>query len=212
MQRSTAKLYRIFNVIYFIFCALMTVVYAARRDIYHFAISAGTLVVPFALSLTYRLLHFKRSSGLDLLIMGFVTLAYPLGSCLDLYRRIPGFDKFAHGLSGVFVTILCIILFIVLKPDHKLTAADIPLAIVFSSFGSMAVAGMWEAGEYIVSQIVRLDLQRVVSTGVADSMNDILICMVGTLAALPIVPALARGRNGMLTDSIREFVMLNTKN
>lgn len=209
-KRPSARAYRIFITAYYVLCAAMTAVYGIKGDIYHLLISAGTLAVPPALRLMYRLLRLKRSGGLDLLIMGFVTLAYPLGACIDLYRRIPGFDKLAHGLSGVFVTVLCVALFIFLKPGRTLSPADVPLALTFAFFGSMAAAGLWELGEYAVSAIVRMDLQRVMSTGVADSMNDMLVCMAGTLAALPVVPRLAKGRSGPLTSSVREFIALNT--
>jgi len=37
---------------------------------------------------------------------------------------------------------------------------------------SIAVAGLWEIGEYTLSGVVGRDLQRVMATGVADSMQD----------------------------------------
>lgn len=203
------RIYRVFITAYLIFCTAMTAVYASKGDIYHTLISAGTLAAPPAITVMYRLMRLKRSPRLDMLIMGFTTLAYPLGACIDLYRRIPGFDKLAHALSGVFVAALSIILFIQLRSGRMLTAADVPLAVVFAFFGSMAVAGLWEIGEYIISGIVRLDLQRVRDTGVSDSMNDMIVCLLGTLAALPAVPRLANGKNGMLISPIREFCSLN---
>ena len=203
------RILRIYNTVYYIFCAAMTAVYLAKGDIYHLLISAGTLLVPPALALLHRLLRLRRSSQMDLMIMGFVTLAYPLGACVDLYRRLPGFDKLAHGLSGVFVTVLCVLLFIQLKPDHTIAPSDVPMAMAFAFFGSLAVAGLWEVGEYILSGIVKIDLQRVLATGVSDSMRDIMICLAGTLATLPMIPRLAAGKDGVLTSPVRAFSALN---
>ena len=213
MERRTSlplRIYRIFTLTYITGCAAMTAVYAIMGDMYHFAISACTLLVPPALRLAYRLLSLTRTPKMDMLILGFITLAYPLGGCVDLYRRLPGFDKLAHGLSGVFVTALCMILYMLLKPGLGLTAADAPLAAAFAFLGSMAVAGLWEVGEYIVSGVVKMDLQRVQATGIRDSMNDIIICLAGTLAALPAVPRVARGKSGLLASPIREFAAANS--
>lgn len=201
--------YRAYIAAYYFLCISMCIYYGAAKDTYHLLISLGTLAVPPAITLAYRIMKLRRSYQLDMLIIGFTTIAYPLGGCIDLYRRIPGFDKLAHGLSGVFVTVLCIILFIQLKPGHTVTHADIPLAIAFAFLGSMAVAGLWEIGEYIISGIVKMDLQRVLSTGVSDSMKDMLICMAGTVISLPAIPRLANGRDGILTSPIRAFAELN---
>ena len=209
MPGTHFRTYRIYIGIYYAFCAVMTAAYAIRGDIYHFAISAGTLAVPPLLGLMFRMLKLARSPKLDMLIMSFITLSYPLGACIDLYRRLPGFDKLAHGLSGTFVAVLCIILFIQLKPGHSLSPADVPLALTFVFFGSMAVAGLWEVGEYIVSGIVRMDLQRVRATGVADSMNDMLVCLAGTIAALPVIPRITQGKSGLLISPVREFCEMN---
>jgi len=207
--QNFGRIYRAYIAVYYVFCAAITAVYAVKADIYHFAISAGTLIVPPALTLAYRMLCLKRSYRLDMLIMGFITLSYPLGGCVDLYRRIPGFDKIAHALSGAFAAVLCIALFIYLKPGRTLSRADIPLAVIFTFFGSMAIAGLWEIGEYAVSAIVKMDLQRVRATGVADSMNDMIVCLLGTLAALPAIPKLINGKSGVLVSPIREFISLN---
>ena len=210
-EDAFGRAYRVVIAFYYVFCAAMTIVYAAKADVYHALISAGTLIVPPALYMLHRLLKLRRSAQLDMLTLGFITLAYPLGGCIDLYRIIPGFDKLAHGLSGTYVAMLCIILFIQLKPGHKLSRADIPLAFAFVFFGSTAVAGLWEVGEYLVSGIVKMDLQRVHATGVADSMNDMLICLAGTLLALPAIPRLIRGKDGLLISPVRAFCERNAK-
>ena len=124
---------------------------------------------------------------------------------------IPGFDKVAHTLSGVFVSLLCLILFYALKPGHAVEPRDAALAAAFMFLGSMAVAGLWEIGEYLVSLLVGLDLQRVEATGVADSMQDMIVAMVGTLATLPFALRLTRGKRDLLTGAVEAFVELNLK-
>ena len=206
-----AKVNRIFLAFYYLFSAVLIVVYAIRKDGYHLGISIGTLAIPPALALFYRITRLKRVHQLDFLILAFTFLAYPLGSCLDFYRILPGFDKVAHTLSGVFVSVLCLVLYYLLKPGHAVEARDAALAMVFTFFGSMAVAGLWEIAEYLISFVVGLDLQRVAATGVSDSMQDMIVCMIGTLVTLPFVHRLCHGKADPLTGAVSAFVELNLK-
>ena len=201
---------RIFHGVYYVLGAAMVLVYAVRADSYHLAVSAGTLAVPFLLQFFHRILRLKPSQQMNFLILAFVFLSYPLGCCLDFYRQFLGFDKLAHMLSGVFVSILCITLYGYLKPGHKFEQADLALAIVFTFFGSMAVAGLWELCEYALSSIAGLDVQRVKATGIKDTMNDMLVCLVGTIATLPIVHRLSRGKHGPFSSPIQSFIDINT--
>lgn len=203
------RIYRFSVALWYAVSAALTVVYAVRADMYHLGISLGTFVVPPFIALFHRLLHLRPSWQLNTLVLGFIFIAYPLGSCVDFYRVVPCFDKLAHTLSGVFVSVLCIVLYCALAPARRIGPQDMYLALAFTFFGSMAVAGMWELGEYAVSAIVKMDLQRVAATGVSDSMNDMLVCMAGTIAALPAVARLAKGRRGVLTSPIRAFVENN---
>lgn len=203
------RIYKFSAALWYAVSTALTVVYAARADMYHLGISLGTFMIPPFIALFHRLFHLRPSWQLNTLALGFIFIAYPLGSCVDFYRIVPGFDKLAHALSGIFVSILCIALYCALNPARRIRQQDMYLALAFTFFGSMAVAGMWELGEYAVSAIVEMDLQRVAATGVSDSMNDMLSCMAGTVAALPAVVSLAKGRCGALTSPIRAFVENN---
>lgn len=208
-EKKFEKINRGCVIFYFLFSFVLIAVYAVQRDGYHLGISLGTLIVPPAICLFYRVFRLKRVRQLDALILAFTFLAYPLGSCLDLYRILPGFDKVAHTLSGVFVSILCLILFYALKPGHRIERQDFPLAAMFTFLGSMAVAGLWEIGEYLASMVVGLDLQRVALTGVSDSMQDMIVCMAGTLATLPFVKRLTDGKADLITGAVTAFVEIN---
>lgn len=210
-EQKFMRINRIFTALYIAFCAGLILLYAVRRDVYHLSISLGTLVVPAGLGLLYRIFRFRRVHQMDFLILTFVFLAYPLGACLDLYRILPGFDKLAHCLSGLFVSLLCLALYYALKPGHAIEAGDGRLAMLFVFFGSMAVAGLWEIGEFLLSALVKIDLQRVQSTSIVDSMLDMIVCLIGTLAALPFVHRLTHGRHDPVTGAVEAFVEINLK-
>jgi len=76
------------------------------------------------------------------------------------------------------------------------------LAICFMLVTSIAVAGLWEIGEYLVSGTVGRDLQEVAATGVADSMQDMIVCILGTLAVLPVAYHLCREQRGLFSNMV----------
>lgn len=212
MEQREAKyrqINRIFTAFYLIFCAALVVIYAIQRDMYHLGISAGAALVPAGIVLFYRIFHFRPVEQLNFLVLAFLFLAWPLGSCVDFYRMVPGFDKLAHTLSGAFVGLLCLILYYALKPGHAIESRDCALPLCFMFFGSMAVAGLWEIAEYFVNLITGIDVQRVATTGVADTVQDMIVCLIGTVAVLPFASGLCRGRRNALTGSVEAFVALN---
>lgn len=208
-ESAFRRINRIAVALYYLFSFVLIVRYSMLHDGYHLGISLGTLVVPPAVLALYRLMRLRRAEQLDFLILAFAFLSYSLGACLDLYRVLPGYDKIAHTLSGVLVGLLCLPLYYALKPGHAIERCDRALAMCFVFFGSMAVAGLWEVGEYVLSFLTGLDLQRATTTGVGDSMQDMIVCLIGTLAVLPCAHRLTGGRRGVLSGAVEAFVLLN---
>ena len=128
-EARAKRIYRAFVMFYLLFSVVLLVVYAIRRDSYHLSITLGTFAIPLALMLIWKIPVLHRVYQLDILILGFTFLAYPLGSCLDLYLMIPGFDKVAHTLSGTFTAQLALILYYALKPGHRIEKKDSSLEI-----------------------------------------------------------------------------------
>ena len=73
----------------------------------------------------------------------------------------------------------------------------------------MAVAGLWELAEYGINLLTGRDVQHVLDTGVADTMQDMLVCMLGTIATLPLLRPLSQGRQTRLTAPIYAFLDRN---
>ena len=209
IEARYARVNRIFFPFYLLLCAGMSVLYALKRDGYHLGISLGALAIPVALLLFYRLTGLKLVHQLDFIILAFTLIAYPLGSCLDFYARFPGYDKLMHMLSGAFVSVLCILLYCALKPGHRIGRGDFALALLFTFFGSMAVAGLWELAEYAINLVTGRDVQHVLDTGVGDTMQDMLVCMIGTVATLPLLRPLSQGRQTRFTAPIDAFLERN---
>ena len=179
--------------------------YSARWDAYHFGIALGTLIIPALPELFYRLFRLRRVEQLSFCVLAFSFLGYTLGAVVDLYQRVPGFDKLVHTLSGACVSMLCLCVYCAARPGKKPEADERLLAGLFVFLGSMAVAGLWEICEYAVHAITGRDVQRVLLTGVDDTMQDMIACLVGTLIYLPQVSRFCRGRYSPLNSLALPF-------
>ena len=80
----------------------------------------------------------------------------------------------------------------------------------FVFFASMAVAGLFELGEYVTSPIIGRDLQNVHGTGVGDTMGDMFVCLLGTLVVNFLMIRNIRGKHDPFTDAVRVFAAQNT--
>ena len=69
----------------------------------------------------------------------------------------------------------------------------------------MAAAGMWEIGEYFVHMITGRDVQKVIATGINDTMLDMIVCMIGTIMYLPSVKRFCSGKSSILNNAVASF-------
>lgn len=202
---------RFFYPFYFTVNAACILVYALRADAYHLGIALGTLLIPLLPELIYRIFRLRRVYQLDFFVLAFSLLGYTLGAVVDLYQRVPFFDKAVHMLSGVFVSMLLLCLFCAVCPSHMPGRGERLLAVLFVFFGSMAVAGLWEICEYTVHALTGRDVQQVLSTGVGDTMQDMIVCLIGTLFYLPQVLRLCKGETTLLNGVAQAFVEKNAE-
>lgn len=145
------------------------------------------------------------------LIYFFCFLLYTVGLVMQGYSYIPFYDKFAHTLSGVFFTLLGVIFFYLLKSKKMIEKSDLPLLSVFCLSFSVAIAGIWEIGEYLVGIIFpSLDPQQVNVSGVNDTMQDIIVCVFGSFFFyLGLLIAFRKGRANFLLTGFETFFHKN---
>lgn len=104
-ERKFEKINRYFIPAYLLLGAGAAIVNAFRKDVYHFSIGLGTLLIPLALTLFYKIFHLKRVHQVDFWVVLFSLVGYTCGSVLEFYLMIPNFDKVVHTLSGVLVRV-----------------------------------------------------------------------------------------------------------
>ncbi|MCB5940879.1 DUF2238 domain-containing protein [bacterium 210820-DFI.6.52] len=134
--------------------------------------------------LAYRLLRLRPVPALSRAVALFAFLAYGVGIAMKGYHWFPWFDKFVHLLSGVLFALLGLCLFAYLKRNRPLAKEDAPFAFYFALSFPMLIAACWEIAEYACDFVFHTDPQRVLTTGIHDTMLDMIACLLGTLLVL----------------------------
>ena len=197
------------KILYALFSAWLVISGAVRGDMYRLGMGIGTYFLSPLFWAIYKIFRWKPGYQLEFCVYVFTFLAYPLGGTAEFYQKIQGFDKVAHTLSGVFVAMLALTLFLYLERKRPLREHSVPTAVLFVFFASMAVAGLFELCEWAAAAITGRDLQHVLGTGVNDTMQDMLVCLIGTLLFCPLIPRFYRGGYDPLTGAVAGFLGKN---
>ena len=134
------------------------------------------IVTISALYIIQKLFKIKISEGINLIYITFVFMAHFLGVICELYNYIYWFDKFVHFLSGIVTAFVAIYLLVKCKKDKNIFF-DILVIISLT----LAVAAFWEIFEYLSSFYFHMDPQKVLTTGVSDTMGDIIVAFLGSI-------------------------------
>lgn len=148
---------------------------------YYVMLSFASILFLFVPNIIYKILKLKTVHILDFTIYLFCFLSFTIGMVFNGYSRIPQYDKFVHTLSGVFFALFGLGFYYVLKPIKKLERNDYALASYFSVSFSLSVAVIWEIYEYFIDFLLHTDPQRVLTTGINDTMIDMIVCLIGAL-------------------------------
>lgn len=134
-----------------------------------------TITLPFLIE---RLLKKEISPLVKTVYIIFVFLAHFLGATMEVYNHVENFDKFTHWVSGIGTALLALIL---LKLMNMYDNKKIFFNIIFMIAITMMIAGFWEFFEYIANILFGGDAQRVVLTGVNDTMQDMIVAFLGSI-------------------------------
>lgn len=111
----------------------------------------------------------------------FVTISAFIGSCLNLNKVVPYFDKIQHTSWGYIACLIGLLFLCKTKEFDKLK----PFTIIFIFFAvSMATASIWELFEFAGDTILGQTAQGSAINGVVpvtDTMTDILVHFIGTI-------------------------------
>lgn len=171
---------------------VMTGYYVYKHNYKVILPAIAVFLLTFLLFLLNKVFHLTIDTFGSILYIVVIFMSLFLGSALRLYDRYAWWDRVIHFLSGV--------VFISFGIAILNRAGDLgKFSILFFSFAfSNTLHIWWEIGEYISDYFFHTDHQRwqkhnktvnhlpknaIQPAGLVDTMNDILLCNAGSIAA-----------------------------
>lgn len=170
------------------------------------------LPIPWLIRFMFRL---RPAYLADTCLLAFIFLAFELGVAFSWYSKYTYYDLLAHGISGAVFAAVGLCGFYLLREDKKAPMKkDRLVAVGFSFLFSMTCAGMWEIIEYVMYLMTGDDSQYAVApyagfNGVADTMEDMMICLLGALVFCGLALVHLKGRRVFLLEPVDQFVQVN---
>lgn len=111
-------------------------------------------------------------------IIIFTFFAQFLGAMLDMYTKIPIYDKILHLSSGILLVFLGHYAYELLTRKYENINVPLKIELFFCSLFSIASAGIWEIWEYSGDVLFNLSSQK---DGINDTMTDIISGTIGAI-------------------------------
>ncbi len=135
------------------------------------------VILPFLPEIFSKLFCIKISYRVELMYYTFLILALSLGISADLYKTVPLYDKAVHTLSGAGTALIGFYMLRYFKAEKT------PAVFrgMFMIFFSISVAVAWEFFEFFCDKCLGQHMQQLVTTGVDDTMLDMLVATIGAI-------------------------------
>lgn len=169
-----------FNILLVIIAVIGSYYYVFTRDnqlglILKDASILITITLPYIIEKIFKA---KISIVIKTTYIVFIFIAQFLGVTVELYNHISWFDKFTHWLSGIITALLSLSLLSKFKLYDK---KNVLFNIIWMISITLAIASLWECFEYGANILFGGDAQRVATTGVNDTMQDIIVAFIGSI-------------------------------
>ena len=110
----------------------------------------------------------------------FILISYFVGGVVNLYYKLAWYDSIVHFLSGIFMYLFGRLLY----ERFSKTIDKKIIKFIFCLGVASLIAISWEVLEFIIDNILNTNLQRNASTGVVDTMIDLLLATIGSYITL----------------------------
>lgn len=170
-----------YPIIFNIILVLISIIYSFNGlfdgEIYEVLIRLSfipVLFIPYIL----RIIKIKLSNPSILIYSIFIFLGYFLGTIVGLYGKIYCYDTIVHTLFGFLFSFFALEFIIKQKifNEKKILINGIIILCIIG-----LLAGLWETFEFTCDNIFHKDAQRVLTTGVTDTMKDMIVAYLGSL-------------------------------
>ncbi len=140
--------------------------------------SLSIVLVLFIPRIVKKIFKIRISDAMELVYIIFIILAQFFGSVVNLYNSVWWYDLFAHFLSGILTSVLALVVmdwFGVYKEKNKNFNALFIIAF------TLMIASLWEFIEFESYVFLGMDVQHHLTTGVFDTMEDMLAAFLGSI-------------------------------
>lgn len=131
-----------------------------------------TITLPYILNKVFKL---NIRDGFIFIWIVFIFFAHYLGVIAEFYNKWYYFDKVVHTFSGILSSSVAIIIL------EKTKSKNLFLNILFILSFAWLCAGLWETFEFTCNALFGGDAQKVVETGVTDTMLDMIVAFIGSI-------------------------------
>lgn len=168
------------------------------------------VLCPLIVPILFKLFKWKPVSEIFIINIIFCYFASLIGSCLGGYS-VKYFDKFVHfgfGFCGIEIAYL---LYMILKKSSKIdNRQEWHIFLVFINAVNLAVAALWEFYEYAMLVFFNNDAINHYTSGVHDTMTDMLVCAAGGLIVTAFLIQASRSKkDNFFTLLPQKFYTLN---
>ena len=147
-------------------------------QIYKALICLSIIPVMLIPKLLKKLFRLNLTPALEFIYLIFIFFAHFLGSIVNFYHTINNYDKIVHLTSGFVTAFFGLYLLITL---HKYDPNSILFNVIFILSFVLMIAVFWEFFEYFNDNIFGKDAQNVLTTGVDDTMKDMVAAFLGSI-------------------------------
>ena len=120
----------------------------------------------------------KIDDNLEFVYLIFLILAFLFGSIMGGYSKIYWYDSFTQLLSGIFTAYITPF---ILKWLNRYNKKDLIFNVIFMILITLSVAVLWECTEFTIDKLLGTDTQKVLTTGVNDTMKDMICALLGAI-------------------------------
>lgn len=162
-------------------------------------------ITPFALPVGLKLLGWKSNEDINFVETCFCYVAMMIGNLWGGYG-IVGFDKFLHTASGILITTGMMMIYAALRKKIRYSKEELPIVVLFINGLNMMVAFLWECFEFAVLVFLNIDAINHFTSGVYDTMTDMIVCFIGgILTTVILLRRFVKGKKSLLSNAVEKF-------
>lgn len=183
--------------------------YEKRIQSPRFNMTFVAIICPLIIPLLFKILKWKPVFEISVVNLVFCYFASLIGSCLGGYSTVY-FDKIMHFGFGFIGIEIAMLLYCYLKKTVVIKSGELSLFVVFINAINLSMAALWEFYEYAILVLFNNDAINHYTSGVHDSMGDMIVCMLGGLIVTGILyRSYKKQQTNFFVNLTKKFYQIN---